>query len=697
MTMDRISGYALAGLLVLAPLRFGAVEPAYSAALAAALLALGAVWILSRVRQGMPVLPWREPLLLAAAILLAVAIVQMTPLPAAAVDRISPEASAIRAEYAAPAAWATLSLHPWATRQAALRLVAFALAALVTIDLSATRGMRNVIAGALAAGGAVQAVYGLAEFFSGRQQIFGYVKKYYTDVATGTFINRNHYAGYLELTLPFAIALGAGLLARGDGGSGGSSERSFARRLAALSGRDLFRATLLFLLALVMATALVSSRSRMGLASAGLAFVAVGVAVTLRGKGRVFAAAAVVIAGVTLVLFSQGSGAAIAERFATAAEEFRSGMGRWGMWTQVAGMIAAFPLLGAGLGSFPDVFPLYRSAGAGVAMAHAHNDYMEWTAETGLAGTLLFLLAAYLVLRALVSAKLERRGYGFIGPAAAAGAIAIGIHSVTDFNLAIPANAFTAAVVLGLLVSWRRPAAATLAVDARRRGRWVSRGAIPAGLLLALAALALVPAAATAGSGGAAAREDAPRQAGFVPEADVSILHRAVAALDADDAHRLSGIAAGLGEAALGDLKVLIDDASAGGTPSPTAIGFVEDRLRRAAGIQERSLRFLPTAAEAHFTLGRLRAGLCSAATLSGTDPSGCVGDVMSEMRAAVRLNPMGAATHARAARFLIGAWPVLEGGARDEALDIIDRAAAMNTQDGDLQAAVSFLKRERS
>jgi len=61
---------------------------------------------------------------------------------------------------------------------------------------------------ALIALGAFEAFYGFwCSIWPGWQQIFAYVKKYYVEDATGTYINRNHFAGFLEMTLPFTVAL----------------------------------------------------------------------------------------------------------------------------------------------------------------------------------------------------------------------------------------------------------------------------------------------------------------------------------------------------------------------------------------------------------------------------------------------------------------------------------------------------------
>jgi O-antigen ligase len=113
-----------------------------------------------------------------------------------------------------------------------------------------------------------------------------------------------------------------------------------------------------------------------------------------------------------------------------------------------------FPVFGSGLGSFPVVFPRYSAEGTLESYTHAHNDYLELAAETGLLGIgLLGLLVSLSFAAALRAQQLRKdpvmRGISF---AAMMGIIALMIHSTVDFNLQIPANALT--FVLLLAFAW---------------------------------------------------------------------------------------------------------------------------------------------------------------------------------------------------------------------------------------------------
>src|SRR5690606_19224321 len=104
----------------------------------------------------------------------------------------------------------------------------------------------------LTVSGTLQAFYGTFMTLSGTEWLLSGPKEHYRGVVTGTFVNRNHLAGYLELTISCAIGL---MLALRDG-------KPFTwRSLVEL----LLSAKLRLRLALViMVIALVMSQSRMG-------------------------------------------------------------------------------------------------------------------------------------------------------------------------------------------------------------------------------------------------------------------------------------------------------------------------------------------------------------------------------------------------------------------------------------------------
>jgi O-antigen ligase len=108
--------------------------------------------------------------------------------------------------------------------------------------------------------------------------------------------------------------------------------------------------------------------------------------------------------------------------------------------------------VGTGLGSFEAAFPQYQSFPSDEIWDHAHDDYAEALAETGLVGGLLIVAALAIFLR-LGFKKLGQRlrhDAGWIQLGATIGCCGLLVHSFVDFNFHIPANAawFAACVAI---------------------------------------------------------------------------------------------------------------------------------------------------------------------------------------------------------------------------------------------------------
>jgi len=647
-------------LLALAPLPFGSVQPWPRAALAAACLLGGALWVLWRARRGLTLLPWKDPVLVAGVVFALFGAAQVVPLPRSLLSAVSPKALELRDRYepkpavaavpgsttvasSSPGAdWRPMSLYPWVTRRSIFWFIACLTALLVTVDLAAFESSRRAILWTLAGAGAFQAIYGLAEYFSGHQHIFGYVKTRYTEDATGTFINRNHYAGYLEMTLPLTIALAATAIARLRGAR--AEER----------GRRAFGAAVIFILALTMATALVCSRSRMGIASMMLAIVGVGSLLGGRGKGRGYAAAALIVAGATFLVFSQGEAAsALLDRFALVLDEFKGAIGRGEIWRQTAAMARAFPLVGAGLGTFPSVFPVFRTVGEGTFLDHAHSDYLELAAEAGAVGCLIVLAGGLYVILSVARRPAGPETQGHLGYATLTAVAALSIHSLTDFNLAIPSNALTLAVLLGLTLRWARTPALAVAVSGESGVRSTSWSAVPVALFVAAAVAATVPAVAGGIGPGERAFQSATLLVG----------------------------------PAIGDLEAFLRVHSGDREPPAETGRYLERRIVAAMEVLQEGLRREPLDSDAHLQLARLAMARCAAASLAADEPSGCQSEWMTELRASLGLAPMSTTAYGEVGRLLLAAWPLLDATGRAEASPIIERARALNPADQGLRA----------
>src|SRR5207302_1426276 len=100
----------------------------------------------------------------------------------------------------------SLSLDVYATRQAALQTLAYLLFFCLTLLLVNNKSRIKLLAQAIILGGVFQAAYGSLMTLSGLEHGI-FIDQQDVGVATGTFINRNHLAGYLEMCLATGVGL----------------------------------------------------------------------------------------------------------------------------------------------------------------------------------------------------------------------------------------------------------------------------------------------------------------------------------------------------------------------------------------------------------------------------------------------------------------------------------------------------------
>lgn len=344
----------------------------------------------------------------------------------------------------------TISAAPYETVSQLLALVTYLTTFYLVLIIGADRRAKKRLVLALLSIGVFEAFYGLIQYLTGWQQIFFYVKKFYLEDATGTYINRNHFAGLLEMILPFAVVFGLQhvwtLRQRFE------EEHASARKL--LSSTEFpFLVFWIFIDAAIFA-AIVCSHSRMGILSTIASLIVV---LTLAGTS-VLSTKARAVVGV-LILLSMvgiavwvGSDPAIT-RFETLNDQYtHPGQDRLSIWRDTLQLIRHHPILGSGFGSFATVYPSVQTAFLNNVVDHAHCDYLELVTELGLPGGILVFGTIFWVLgRTLRFCKKRGAGYDKAISLACLGSIvAILLHSLADFNLYIPANALIFVMILAL-------------------------------------------------------------------------------------------------------------------------------------------------------------------------------------------------------------------------------------------------------
>ncbi|MEW6441636.1 MAG: O-antigen ligase family protein [bacterium] len=461
-----IEGAAVA-LILLAPLPLGSVAPWARSALFLCASFLLLLWIVKSALAGRIELVraggvWA--LLLAYLILLGF---QLLPLPEGVLAWLSPKAAELYGRlipgYPETSGSMPLSLNPHATTLEIYRVATLFILLFVLVHQVRRRRQVNVLLWSLVGLGLFESLYGLGERFSGNPHIF-WVKPPDQISLHGTYYNRNHFAGLMEMLTPAAFGFLMTFLARKRKSFWRSSNLPFIRRVSeSLSKARVYRDLLLGLLVATMFVCGALSLSRGGILGLLIGSAILFTFAVRRGgsghepEGPKPQRLAVALAAVLLlslgILFYQGLGSVI-DRFEQLTEESSSWSGRAELRQAGLEMIRDFPLLGAGGGTFGDVFPAYQPARYGDKLAlYLHNDWLQVVSETGLAGALILYAAlAILLLRLLKRIRTRKDNYcRFVFAGSFAGVAAMLVHSLFDFNLyMVAANGVIFVVLLSV-------------------------------------------------------------------------------------------------------------------------------------------------------------------------------------------------------------------------------------------------------
>jgi O-antigen ligase/Tfp pilus assembly protein PilF len=499
--VDRWVLRALQALVLLVPLCLGGRHPLallVGCPLTIALLAV--TWRERRVRGDASYVPGVALL----AGLVALALATTVPVPPSWIATLAPATSRLYTEMLPGwpdgggwSAWRPLAIDPYgvwselARWSLGLGVFAVVVAFPWRGDGADDEARGDVTARLLAtvlAGGVALALLGFVQQVAGNGQVL-----WITDAdeavgrASGPFVNPNHFAAWLEMALPLALAVFVAAFGRvrrsiqraAESGRrlGVPARRAWASALIAQQQR-LLTPLLALAALLVMGAAHAASGSRGGTAAllVGAGVTAAGLASHMgRGHGRLRRAAPLILGGV-LVAASLGSLALWTMADAdsagvAAADDVDVNLGsRLAVMAAGVGVVRDHALVGTGAGSWLHAFRPYQQPPVdGGIWDHAHNDYLEFAADTGVLGVLLVLAFVVVVARAVRrhdGPARDRRPPGFevadwraaLGERGAlrwgiaGGVAAILVHSTVDFGLRMPANLVLLMLLVGVLV-----------------------------------------------------------------------------------------------------------------------------------------------------------------------------------------------------------------------------------------------------
>ena len=411
-----VTRWGLVVVLIAAPLDFGAVQPLALATLLVSSLALLLLWVMASALRGVLRIHW-TPLYAISSLFLFLAVVQY---------------------------YGGFTFDSYATRNSIYSLVTNLVFFFLARQLfaEASKATWRELGLVITIYAFCLGLFAIMQFFSSHNLIYWSVKS--PGWTFGPYVNHNDYAGLMEMLIPVAAAY---VLSR---------PRSDPRRLL-----------LAFSLCVPVASVLLSG-SRGGFISLLVETLILGWILwrhTGKAAGYFEAILALGITAAALLFFWMAPNRIVKrlEGLANVTHTAEVSYGQRKLATiDTLHIFRDHPWVGIGLGSFDTVFPQYRTFSTNLAWIHAHNDYAEALAETGLAGGILMLFALIIFFRRAVrnlSGRL-RSAAAWIQVGATLGCCGLLVHSYADFNLHIPANAAWFAVCVALAVLRGHAAAA---------------------------------------------------------------------------------------------------------------------------------------------------------------------------------------------------------------------------------------------
>ena len=441
--------------IVLTALAFGTVHYWALAVFSLGSAALVILWVIDAWKLGRIRIS-RNPLQLPLLGMLALGLIQLLPLRnigTAGVLSVSP----VR----------TLSLDPYSTRFALVQIAALLIYFAAILVFTDTPHRLRLLVRTVIIFGFFLAIFGLTQSFTSPTKVYWF-RELTQSTAFGPFINRHHFAGYMEL----ALALPLGLLF-------GGSVKPEMRFIYLFAGG-------------LMGTALIMTGSRGGIISLGAEILFLVVVAGSRRKRKETeeqekpqrirraatraALALVLIVGLFMGVVWFGGESAL-NRFVGTVNSDDPTTGRAHFWSVTLDIIKAHPILGTGLGAFGVVYTRYDSRNGLFRLEQAHNDYLQILSDGGLAGAALGLIFVVLLFRMGFARRESRDDFrSGVALGALAGCFAALVHSFFDFTLHTTSNALLFLVLAALATMNGRVEQA----QSRRRRKRRTSGARPA-------------------------------------------------------------------------------------------------------------------------------------------------------------------------------------------------------------------------
>ena len=335
----------------------------------------------------------------------------------------------------------SLSADPYSTQLFLVQIASLIIYFSATLVFVDTPQRLRILVRTITIFGFLLAMFGLTQSLISSPTRIYWFRELPQSTAFGPFINRHHFAGYMEL----AMAIPMGLL---FSGVIESQKRLIYLFAVALMGVALFmtssRAGIISLVAelffLVMVSSIGSNRMSRALDRKARAFAAI------KRLGLAVGIVIVLVAGVALV-----GGGSVFTRFLGTLNAEDPTTGRTHFWSVTTDIIKHNPILGAGWGAYSVLYPRYDSRNGLYRLEQAHNDYLQVLADGGIVGAALGLLFIAILFREGFARRESRDDFRrAVSTGALAGCFAVLVHSFFDFTLHTTSNTLLFLILVAL-------------------------------------------------------------------------------------------------------------------------------------------------------------------------------------------------------------------------------------------------------
>lgn len=481
-------------MVVASPWALGAVRPIFEFLLYCGVALLLLLWSMRALLERR--FTWRQcPVTLCLAALFLLGIVQLVPWSPQILRVLSPGSEAVRLEFLPatpevlpgnialePAGAPTISVFPQATHAELIRLLAvIALFAVVRNNLSSP-GCFHRLAVVAVANGALLALFGILQFFATPRGTILWSFKTVGQVSFATFINRGHYAFYMNLCIGLGVGL---LLASRYLKNEDPGRRHGESKWIPHSGNLLQDPKSLWIcvaLAAMIGSVLLSMSRGGFLALSGAAVFCLGISL-IRARQLVRFESFLLVGLLLLGLLTWVGIGPVQTRLASIWKAETIQQGRVQLWQDNLSLLKRFPILGSGLGTYAYVEPLGRSDWLDVTILcnHADNEYMEGLIEGGVVrlGITLLVFALAFVLGYRAFRQHVNEPLGALALGGLFGLCTVAIQSIGDWGLHIPAIVVLATVMTGMLCSIGSESRGTSSTEAQEPTNYTFRGLAP--------------------------------------------------------------------------------------------------------------------------------------------------------------------------------------------------------------------------